>query len=352
MRWRVVLPATVTGLALLAALGLGIPRKQHLTDALVVVDITRSMNVRDMQGESRLDYVRRALRDWIAARPCGSRIGLALFTERRSVTLFEPVEICADFSSVAGSLAGLDWRMAWEGDSMISKGLDYSLDRARELGVPLIFVTDGHEAPPLPYAGPAGFAGDSPGGLILGVGGDAPAPIPKFDDLGREVGFYDPEDVQHAPARIGAPPSDASERPGYHPRNNPYGESDLEGNEHLSELRQVYLQDLAEDRELGFLRLADGGAAIDRALLQYAPTHSVRVTRSLSPLIGAAGLLLLIALWLAGHRGFTRTERRFHDYRTHSHRGFLRRHIGVVGKSARSYAATGRRDSDNRGRAL
>lgn len=303
--WRIILPAIVTVLAMLAALDLGIPRKQRLSDALVVIDITRSMNVRDMGGRSRLDFARETLRDWIATRPCGSRIGLALFTERRSLTLLEPVEVCADYSSLSGTLMGLDWRMAWEGDSMIQKGLDHALNRASGLGVPLIFVTDGQEAPPLPFAQESPRVDESPGGLILGVGQDTPSQIPKFDDLGREIGFYGPNDVQHAPARIGAPPPDASERPGYHPRNNPYGESDLDGDEHLSALRVDYLQALAAARDLGFLRLDAGPAAIERALAAYAPSHPVTVTRSLAPVFAAAALLLLLGLWIAGSRFIT-----------------------------------------------
>lgn len=301
---RVALPAAATALALTAVLEPGLTRPQRLTEALVVIDITRSMNTRDMDGQSRLDHARRALTDWIATLPCGSRIGLALFTERRSLTLFEPVEICADFASIEGTLRGLDWRMAWEGDSMIQKGLDHALRRAAGLGVPLIFVTDGQEAPPLPYAGPARFGGPRPGGVILGAGGDQPAPIPKFDDLGREVGFYDPADVQHAPARIGAPPPDASERPGFHPRNNPYGESDLAGSEHLSALRADYLAGLAGDRGLGFLRLSDGPAALDRALAAHAPARMTPATHSLSPVLAGAALALLLMLWVQGSRFF------------------------------------------------
>lgn len=304
MNWRIILPAIVTVLAILAALDLGIPRKQRLSDALVVIDITRSMNVRDMDDRSRLDFTRKTLRDWIATRPCGSRIGLAIFTERRSLTLLEPVEVCADYASLSGTLMGLDWRMAWEGDSMIRKGLDHAMDRASGLGVPLIFVTDGQEAPPLPFAQQPRQTGESPGGLILGVGQDTPSPIPKFDDLGREIGFYGPNDVQHAPARIGAPPPDASERPGYHPRNNPYGESDLDGNEHLSALRVDYLQALAAARDLGFLRLDEGPAAIERALAAYAPAHPVTVIRSLAPVFAAVALLLLLGLWITGSRFF------------------------------------------------
>lgn len=312
VNWRIALPALVTVLAALAALDLGIPRQQRLSDALVVIDITRSMNVRDMNGRSRLDFTRDTLRDWIATRPCGSRVGLAIFTERRSLTLLEPVEVCADYASLSGTLMGLVWRMAWEGDSMIQKGLDHAMDRASGLDVPLIFVTDGQEAPPLPYAQQSRQNGNSPGGLILGVGQVTPSPIPKFDDLGREIGFYGPNDVQHAPARIGAPPPDASERPGYHPRNNPYGESDLSGNEHLSAMQADYLQVLAADRDLGFLRLDEGPAAIERALAAHAPAHPVTVTRSLAPVFGSAALFLLLGLWISDSRFFKpmRKERR------------------------------------------
>lgn len=345
MNWRILLPALVTAFALLAALDIGITRKQRLSDALVVIDITRSMNVRDMGGKSRLDFARDTLRDWIATRPCGSRIGFALFTERRSLTLLEPVEVCADYTSLSGTLTGLDWRMAWDGDSMIQKGLDHSLKRAQELEVPLIFVTDGQEAPPLPFEQEPRQIDDSPGGLIIGVGQETPSQIPKFDDLGREVGFYGPNDVQHAPARIGAPPPDASERPGYHPRNNPYGESDLDGDEHLSSLRSDYLQARASARGLGFLRMDGGPAAIERALDAHAPTHPVTVTRSLAPVFGSAALLLLLWLWLTGSRflNTSRKELRPHDCETFVSggiRGNIRCRDGI---GPRSDPSTGRR---------
>ncbi|ABL71085.1 von Willebrand factor, type A [Paracoccus denitrificans PD1222] len=257
------------------------------------------MNVRDMDGASRLDAARDVLTRWIASQPCGARVGLGFFTERRSLTLIEPVEICTDYATLAGTLAGLDWRMAWEGDSMISKGLNHALNRARGLDAALIFVTDGQEAPPLPYSGPDGWREDSPGGVVLGAGGDQPAPIPKFDDLGRETGFYGPTDVQHAPARIGAPPTDAADRPGFHPRNNPYGEADLEGSEHLSAMRAEYLTRLAGERGMGFARLSAGPAALQATLAAHAPARRVATHRSLSPVFGALALAVLLAALLA-----------------------------------------------------
>lgn len=300
--WRIGLPAASAGLALVAALGPSVQGRRDLRELLVVVDITRSMNVRDMGGQSRLDAAKPALTRWIARQPCGTRIGLGFFTERRSLTLLEPVEICADFAALTGALQALDWRMAWEGDSMIAKGLNHALDRAAGLRAGLVFVTDGQEAPPLPYSGAETWGGDSPGGVILGVGGDTPAPIPKFDDLGREAGFYEAGDVQHAPARIGPPPADAESRPGYNPRNNPYGEADLAGNEHLSALRAAYLAELAAPRGLGFLRLAEGPAALDAAIAAHVPARAAPAARPLAPLLGTAALILFVAAWLAGLR--------------------------------------------------
>lgn len=297
---RMALPAVAGLLALAALADPKLPMTRDLRDALVVVDITRSMNVRDMNGASRLDAARETLLQWISGLPCGSRIGLAIFTERRSLTLFEPVEICADYASIAGSLQAMNWRMAWDGDSMIAKGLNHALDRAQGFGVPLVLITDGQEAPPLPYAGPDIYRGDSPGGVIVGAGGDTPAPIPMFDDLGRETGFYGPNDVQHAPSRVGPPPTDATERPGYHPRQNPYGESDLEGVEHLSALRADYLRALAAERGLGFVRLGEGAAGLDAALAANAPPRSTRTLRGLGPLLGLAALIALGAAWLTG----------------------------------------------------
>ncbi len=296
---RATLPALAAALATAAVIGPGVPGTRDLRDVLIVVDISRSMNVRDMDGISRLDATRDILTRWIASQPCGTRVGIGLFTERRSLTLIAPVEICTDYAALSGVLTGLDWRMAWEGDSMISKGVNHALNRARGMNTALIFVTDGQEAPPLPYSGPEPWTGDSPGGLIIGAGGDQPAPIPKFDDLGRETGFYGADDVQHAPSRVGPPPADAAERPGFHPRQNPYGESDLAGSEHLSALRADYLTQLAQDRGLGFARLSGGPAAIQAALSAHAPARQLATHRSLSPILGALALVTLLAALLS-----------------------------------------------------
>jgi mxaL protein len=269
---------------------------------LVVIDITGSMNTRDQKAEagsvSRLDFVKRLIPQTLAALPCQSQAGLALFTERRSFLLMEPVEICANFSSIQGTIAKFDWRMAWEGDSHISKGLSDAIATAESLDADLLFLTDGQEAPPQPEDWESSFeAGNGRAkGLIAGVGGYTLSPIPKFDPAGREIGFYNADDVPHE-SRLGPPPKDAETREGYHPRNAPWGAAARLGTEHLSSVREDYLKLLASKTGLGYAHLesADG---LTSALADASIARPVRVYRDVSVIPAAFALILFSAAYL------------------------------------------------------
>ena len=122
-------------------------RKSPVYDLTFVIDITRSMNVEDYQvngqAVSRLEFVKQSLRDLLLKLPCESKVGLGVFTERRSTVLFEPVEVCSGFAEIDAAIAALDWRMAWAADSRIAKGLLNTLDMRRDSGSRLVLMTDG-----------------------------------------------------------------------------------------------------------------------------------------------------------------------------------------------------------------
>jgi mxaL protein len=270
-------------------------------DLVLVADITGSMNARDytLDGRpaSRLDIVKQRLRELIAKLPCRSRVGLGVFTERRSFLLFQPVELCSSFSAIDGAIASLDWRMAWEGDSHVTSGLYRAIEIARDVGADLVFLTDGHEAPPLPAAGPHAFDGKAGEvrGLVVGVGGSAPAPIPKLDETGREIGFWSMTDVPQE-NRAGLPPADASSRPGWHPRHAPWGAEAATGSEHLTSVREEHLQQLAERTGLGYVRLAEG-LDLERAVATHARERSIQASIDLRPLPAGLALVALIAIY-------------------------------------------------------
>jgi len=272
---RAYLLAAALVLALIAWTGPGISLPMSRADVLVVVDLTGSMNVRDVElnghPASRLDLAKAAIQRLLTKLPCGSHVGLGIFAERRAFILSEPVDACANYAPLSGSIDAFNWRMAWEGDSRISRGLFDALDMARALDVNLIFITDGHEAPPLPASGRMSFHG-TPGetrGLVVGVGGRTPAPIPKFDEDGYEVGVWSEYevdqvnrlDVRHLgsnPRLMDAPSEDAPAR-----------------TEHLSNVREDYLRELAQETGLGYQRLnrtdALAPALMDNAHLRREP---------------------------------------------------------------------------------
>lgn len=271
-------------------------REVALRDLLFVVDVTGSMNVRDYDvagsPASRLDVAKSEIARLLRGLPCGSRVGLAMFTERRSFPLFAPAEVCANSAPMVETIGALDWRMGWDGDSHVAAGVQSAIRLASSMQADLVFLTDGHEAPPLPYAGRRPMNTDAAlGGVLVGIGGAKPSPIPKYDEYGREIGFYSVEDMVHG-SRVGMAPPTASSARGFHPRNNPYGEDDLRGTEHLSAVRTEYLRQMAAEAGLAYAPL-DRGPALAEAISR---ASRARLTETRVPLDWIFALLALAAL--------------------------------------------------------
>ncbi len=294
-------------LAGLACLPLGTAREQPVFDYIAVVDITRSMNVEDYRIDgapvSRLDFVKRALREAVAELPCGSRFGLGVFTERGSALLFEPIETCAGFPGIAAALDRLDWRMAWAADSRIAAGLLNTLESLARYDANLLFITDGQEAPPLNPRYRTGFDAvrGKVHGLLLGAGGLVPMPIPKFDEMGRRTGFVSPDEVPHR-STFGLSEMAPDEIEGYHARNAPFGNATVAETEHLSALREDYLRQLGGESGLVYERLLSG-EGLGHALLRPASAKTARVRADVSHWPAGLALAALVAAYLVGWKG-------------------------------------------------
>ncbi len=299
------LVAGALGLTLLALFIPRIDLTRDAYDVVAVVDITTSMNTRDVPTDggktvSRLEAIKTALRETLSKLPCQSRLGLGFFTERRSFLLFDPIEVCENFAAIDEAIAQLDWRMAWEGDSYISKGLFSAVEIANSLKADLIFVTDGHEMPPLPFSGLAPFEGKAGdvGGIIVGVGSHTPTPLLKYDEEGREVGTYAAQEVPQE-NRSGPPPPDAASRPGYHPKWAPFGNAVVNNREHMAVVREAYLKQLAGVTGLTYTYL---GSAHDlmAPLRQAAHARPLKVASDVSAIPGSLALALLGLLYGLG----------------------------------------------------
>jgi mxaL protein len=258
---------------------------------LVFFDISQSMNVEDYELDgrptSRLAYARHTVREALRDLPCGSRIGLGAFVEYRTLLLVAPIEVCDNYHDLLASLDYIDGRMRWRESSEIAKGVFWSIRAAKELGdnSSVIFLTDGHESPPLRPRAQPGFDDIEPGevhGWLIGVGGDTPLPIPRTDREGNRLGYWRADEVvQRRTGRSG------EGAPG-------------QGNEHLSSLRGEYLQELAQKVGFEYARLERpatfSNAMRDRRFAQRRP-----VPTDLYWLPALAALTLLLLRFLPPH---------------------------------------------------
>lgn len=293
-------------LALLIMLALfAFPTRQQAGEVYnltFVIDITRSMNAEDYriddQPVSRLTFVKRALRELLGKLPCQSKIGLGVFTERRSTILFEPIEVCSGFAELTNSIDHLDWRMAWAADSRIAGGLLNAMQLLQERDSALIFVSDGQEAPPLNPRYRTDFSGikGKLKGMIIGAGGVQAAAIPKFDQNGKRIGVYGPDDV---PQRSSFGESDLNPEKieGYDARNAPFGKQAAVGSEHLSALREGYLQQLAQASGLQYRRLSDASVLAEAVQIPVFALQAA-VETDVRWYYAALVLLLLLAIFI------------------------------------------------------
>jgi mxaL protein len=302
-RSTLVLRTLAAALCAAALLRPAVEVQQPTPHAILVLDVTQSMNARDVvldgQAASRLALAKAAAARAIDGQACGTRLGLGVFTEYRSYFLVLPLEVCAHRAELQATLANIDGRLAWAGASEIAKGLNWALRAARGLEPrpAVFFLTDGHEAPPInPRHRPRfdGDPGDVPG-AIVGVGGDTPVPIPKLDIEGHPLGVWTADEVaQSDPFSAGRSGSVAGERL-VETEDTPIPDWHRVGNEHLSALREPYLQALASERGLGYARLTSP-ERLAGAIAAHGAAGTAARPLDLTPWpIGAAFALLLVA---------------------------------------------------------
>jgi len=268
----------VLGLLLLA---LSMPRVELPRDSynyIVVFDISQSMNVEDYELDgvpvSRLDYARESVRRVLPKLPCGSRIGWAAFTGYQTLLLITPVEVCEHYNDLLASIAQIDRRMRWSNASEITKGIYWAMlaAQATESRPDIVFMTDGHEAPPLdPTYAPRMFddlTGPAIRGWLIGVGNVMPSPIPKIDEEGRRQGYWHAYEVMQGAAT---------------------GEDPGSGGEHLSGLREAHLGALAEQIGFQSARLAD-------AVSLYTALSDKRFVRRHSTPTDVSWMVVVLAL--------------------------------------------------------
>jgi mxaL protein len=146
-----------------------------------------------------------------------SKAGWAIFTEYRSFLLIAPIEVCAHQREAARRTASPGRPHGLGGNSEVAKGLNsgmlvvHTLPSRRRL----VFLTARTRGATGQSALPANFAlkRGEVRGMIVGVGGDTPRPIPKTDPSGLPLGEWGADEVlQVDPRSLGRGGSVAGEQ--------------------------------------------------------------------------------------------------------------------------------------------
>ncbi len=268
-------------------------RTVKVMDLLFVIDITQSMDVVDteLNGEtvSRLTWARAYTKQVLQQLPCGSHVGLAAFSESRSLVLINPVEICQSYNDLTHMLAKIDGSMAWALSSEVSKAVFGAIDQAKLMdpSPDVVFITDGHEAPPLHselYPKYKKKLGDV-SGMFVGVGGQELLPIPKHDFDGKPDGFWQENDVMHEDVYASLRNDPASER-GLRPRT-----------EHLSSQKVTHIRDLAKRLNFDAIISPNQPSAVINALQNKVKTRDQVVSYNWAPWFASIALVLLVLLY-------------------------------------------------------
>ncbi|MDT8371178.1 MAG: VWA domain-containing protein [Gammaproteobacteria bacterium] len=267
-----------------------VDRTVKVMDMLFVIDITQSMDVKDVEFKgqqiSRLDWAKDYVRRTLLELPCGAHVGLSVFSEARSLILINPVEVCGNYNDLIQMLTKIDGPMAWVNSSEVSKALFTAMKQAQLIDSKpsIVFLTDGHESPPLhatlfpKYQGDLGIIS----GVIVGMGGDELLPIPRRDEAGMPT-----KEVWQA--------NEVMQQNVYVSSRGDLGKENAQKaqTEHLSSQKKVHLTELAKRVEFEYLASPDDPDQLIDTLVDIAKTREQVVSYDWAPWLATLALILL-----------------------------------------------------------
>jgi mxaL protein len=272
-----------------------VPIKHNIYTYLLIADISQSMNAVDVKDgtklTSRIAHTQKLMHEIVSSLPCGTKVSVGLFAGVSVAALYHPIEVCANFNAIQGTIDHLDWRTAWSGNSRVRESL-YSMARAIR-GFPepaqVVFITDGEEAPKLHAFNTkdlTSFQG-AEGWLFVGVGSEKGVAIPKLSEDNQLIGFWSNESFALQPGIAQISESNLGKRG-----------DDVAIGEHdrfISKLNNEYLKTVA--KEIGGMYVyGDNVHTILDAMKDQKPARRDVAPFDLHWVLSAiAGLLLLTA---------------------------------------------------------
>lgn len=285
---------------ILALLKPTLPLKHNIYSYILVADISQSMNVIDMQLNSkpvsRMAYTQKMMHDVISSLPCGTNVSIGLFAGVSIAALYTPIEVCNNFEALQDTVDHLDWRTAWSGNTRIRESL-FSLARVIRTfpeSAQVVYFTDGEEAPKLHVFNTKnleGFQGAN-GWLFVGIGDSKGTAIPKYDEKNQLIGFWSNESFALQPGIAQISEANLGTR-----------NDDVAGgvnDRYLSRVDEAYLKSLAKEIDASYVN----GSSLDnvlQAMKKQKPARYDTAPYLLSPILAVLAGLLLICAYLPKH---------------------------------------------------
>ena len=178
-----------------------IPITKNIYNYIFIVDISQSMNTKDMlidnKEVSRINYTKSMISNILERLPCKSKVSIGMFAGVSVAATYTPIEVCENFSVINSTIENLDWRSTWSGNTRIRESMINlaRLIRSFPESAQVIYFTDGEEAPKLHVFNTrdlSQFQGGSDW-LLVGIGSEKGAPIPKYDSKNQLIGYWSNE---------------------------------------------------------------------------------------------------------------------------------------------------------------
>jgi mxaL protein len=277
-----------------------VPIKRDIYSYILVMDISQSMNVKDMsilgKTVSRMEYQQHLLHGIIGEMPCGTQVSMALFAGVSVAALYTPIEVCENFAAIEDTIDHLDWRNGWSGNSRVRESMVTLAKLIRSFPEPaqVVYFSDGEETPKLHIFNTRDLTGFQGGKdwLLVGIGGDKGTPIPKLDDKNQLIGYWSAESFAMQPgvAQI------AQENIGSREDSVATAESDR----YMSKLDEKYLMSLAKEVGGNYVN----GSSLQNilaAMKEQPPARRSKADFELKWIFAGVAGLLFLAAYLPKH---------------------------------------------------
>lgn len=254
-----------------------IPITKNIYNYIFIVDISQSMNTKDMIIEneevSRIEYTKSTISKILGRLPCKSKVSIGMFAGVSVAATYTPIEVCENFSVINSTVDNLDWRSTWSGNTRIRESMVNlaRLIRSFPESAQVIYFTDGEEAPKLHVFNTRDLSQFQGGNdwLLVGVGSDKGTAIPKYDSKNQLIGYWSIDSFALQPGIAQISESNIGTRND----SVALGVSDR----YLSKLDEKYLMDLSKEIKGNYVR-ADNIDVILDAMAKQKPSWRDQTT--------------------------------------------------------------------------